>query len=499
MITPVRSAQWRSLLARLLVFLVPSFLQGPKAREMIRPAKLSPTAYLDGVRGLAALFVFFCHYSYQAFRIAFSWGCEDDNWSWLKLPILRLWYQGPMAVSIFYVISGYALSYRAMKLARARSWPDFWNSVSSLVFRRGIRLYLPTAISTLIIVFLLRIGAYDWNRDFANDKTYMKNVVEPHPLRMDSSYDQLVDWLKHLFDFIHVYDWERYKTTASYDVHLWTIPTEFRCSLYLFIAIVGTARLKTWARFLTIISATLFTFGNSRWDMLLFFCGMMLAEYDHIRGAHLAPPLPLPPPATSTSDHYYSSSSSSSSDDEYDEDAQLEKPSAATALDPRRRNLMPYVWGALSVVALYLLSFPDDKGDITPGWRLLTAAIPSWWAATRFRYWQSIGAVLFLFVVGHSPRWQRLFETAPVQYLGKISYALYIMHGPVMHTLGYSWERLAYAITGTEGYWFNAGFTLGACFAVPTVVWVADIFWRAVDMPSVRFAKWLENKWLAKD
>jgi hypothetical protein len=204
---PFRCAPWR-VFVRFLVFLVPSFLQGRHAREQIRPAKLSPTAYLDGMRGLAALFVFFCHYFYQAFVIAESWGCGDTNYQILKLPFLRLWYQGPAAVCVFFVISGYALSYRPMKLIRSRSYSDLATTMSSLIFRRGIRLYLPTAISTLMIICLLRIGAYEWTRDFANDRTYMKNVVEPHPDRMEDGYAQLRDWAWEMFKSLNVFTWD---------------------------------------------------------------------------------------------------------------------------------------------------------------------------------------------------------------------------------------------------------------------------------------------------
>lgn len=205
-----RLAPRRLPLLRFLVFLVPSFLQGRHAREQLCPTKLSPTAYLDGIRGLAALFVFFCHYFYQAFTIAEGWGCGETNYHILKLPFLRLWYQGPPAVCVFFVISGYALSYRLLKLARNRSYTDFSTAISSLVFRRAIRLYLPTAISTFMIVGLLRLGAYEWTREFALDRTYMKNIVEPHPERMESAYAQYRDWAIHMYRFIHVFGWDKF-------------------------------------------------------------------------------------------------------------------------------------------------------------------------------------------------------------------------------------------------------------------------------------------------
>ncbi|EJP65493.1 acyltransferase-like protein [Beauveria bassiana ARSEF 2860] len=457
-----RSTSWRPLLLlRLGVFLIPSFLQGRHAREQIRPAHLSPTAYLDGMRGLAALVVFFCHYFYQAFIIAEGWGAGETNYHLLKLPFIRLFYQGPPAVCLFFVISGYALSYRPLKLVRSRAPADLATAISSLVFRRGIRLYLPTAISTLLIVCLLRVGAYEWTREFATDRTYMKNVVETHPPRMEFASDQLLDWAKHMYRFVHVFDWNQFGGSTYYDVHLWTIPVEFRCSLYLFLVLIGTARLQAKFRFIVVGGIMWFVYSHSRWELLLFLCGMVLAEMDLIRGAH----------KTSSPD--------------------LLLCKLAPVRRPRWKRLC---WAGLALVGLYLMCQPDLKGNITPGWVWLHSQIPIWWRADPYRYYQSLGAVVFAYAVGHSPSWQAFFNTAPVQYFGKISYALYLMHGPALHCIGYHWERMAYAITGVDGYWYNVGFVLGAVFCIPTVVWCADIFWRAVDIPTVKFAKWVESK-----
>ncbi|KAJ3478025.1 hypothetical protein NLG97_g8685 [Lecanicillium saksenae] len=455
-----RSTAWRPLLIRFGFFLIPSFLQGRHAREQIRPAKLSPTAYLDGMRGIAALFVFFCHYFYQAFIIAEGWGAGDNNYHFLKLPFIRIWYQGPPAVCLFFVISGYALSYRPLKLVRSRSSNDFATAISSLVFRRGIRLYLPTAISTFLIICLLRIGAYEWTREFANDRTYMKNIVEPHPLRMEFASDQYLDWAKHMYRFVHVFDWNKFGGSTSYDVHLWTIPVEFRCSLYLFLVLIGTARLQTKFRFLAVGGIMGFVYSHSRWELLLFLCGMVLAEMDLIRGAHKSlSELPI-----------------------HD----------GTPLS--RRKWTRIFWGMLSILGLYFMCQPDVRGNITPGWIWLHDQIPKWWKEEHYRYYQSLGAVVFAYAVGHSASWQRFFNHGVVQYFGKISYALYLMHGPATHCIGYHWEMMAYSITGVEGYWYNTGFVLGAVFVIPTVVWCADIFWRAVDIPTVKFAKWVESK-----
>ncbi|KAK7413520.1 hypothetical protein QQX98_007597 [Neonectria punicea] len=461
----LRSMRWRVIFVRLAWFFVPSFLQGRSMREQIRPTKMAPTAYLDGMRGLAALFVYFCHYSYQSFIIAKGWGCNDSHYDILKLPFLRLWYQGPPAVCVFFVISGYALSYRPLKFIRSRNTTDFSTTMSSLVFRRFIRLFLPTAISTFMIVCLIRMGVYEWTRDFAMDRAYMKNIVEPHPKRMEDGYAQFRHWAGDMFYFVHVFGWKPHGGSTNYDVHLWTIPVEFRCSLYLFLVIVATARLRTIYRFFFLTTVTLVTYRNSRWELVMFFFGMALAEWDHIRGAHVSPPA-LP----------------------------LEEKQAA----PAQQTLKTIFWNLVSILGMYLMCQPDDGGEDTPGWVYLSTLIPKWWDSEQYRYWQCTGAVVFVFAVGYSAFWQRVFNSAIVQYFGKLSYALYLMHGPAMHAIGYHWEKWAYSLTGVEGYWYNAGFALGACFCVPTVIWCADIFWRAVDIPTVKFAKWFESKVIVK-
>jgi peptidoglycan/LPS O-acetylase OafA/YrhL len=463
---PLRCAPWRAIV-RVLVFLVPSFLQGRHAREQIRPAKLAPTAYLDGMRGLAALFVFFCHYSFQAFIIAESYGCDETNYHFLKLPFIRLWYQGPVAVCVFFVISGYALSYRPLKLIRSRSNADLATTMSSLIFRRGVRLYLPTAISTFGIFCLLRMGVYEWTREFATDRNYMHNIAEPHPERMEDGYEQFWHWAWEMFRSINVFTWDAKFGRMSYDVHLWTIPVEFRCSMFLFLTILGTARLRTQWRFITVAGCTWVSYRYSRWEMILFFAGMMLAEMDHIRGAHVsAPALPT---------------------------KEADEPTVSVF-----DRLKPAFWILLSIGALFLMCQPDSRGHMTPGWVYLTTLIPEWWDAEGYRYWQSVGSIIFVLAVGYSPSWQRFFNTGVVQYFGKISYAIYLMHGPVIHTAGYMWEKWAYSVTGIEGYQYNAGFMLGSVFVIPTVIWWADVFWRAVDIPTVKFAKWFENKLIVK-
>ncbi|KAK4195079.1 acyltransferase 3 [Triangularia verruculosa] len=358
-------------------------------------------------------------------------------------------------VAVFFVISGYALSLKPLTLLSAHNFTGFSSTLSSLIFRRGMRLFLPPALSTLFIVVLVRLGCYSATDEFAHDFTYVRNVQETHYAALNTTSQQLGDWAVGVGGFIHVWDWEVFGGLTRMDVHLWTIPVEFRASMILFLVLIGTARVKRRVRWWLVGGVGMgYCFGSGRWEMMLFLWGMGLAEFDVYQGRE----------------------------------------------QHKRSGL--WGWTGLSLLGLFFMSQPDQGSETTPGWVVLTGMIPGWWVEEeRYRYYQSLGAALFVLAVGRSKGWQGVFTWGPVQYLGRISYALYLMHGPVLHTFGYAVERFVWTrITGveTEGM-YNLGFGLAALVIVPAVIWVSDVFWRGVDAPVVRFARWVEGVCSARE
>ncbi|TGJ88744.1 hypothetical protein E0Z10_g113 [Xylaria hypoxylon] len=487
------------VLRRIAVFLLPSFTHHrfSPARERrgdhtsSNGAKaLSPTAYLDGMRGLAAFFVFFCHYFYTAFFIAEGYGwlprpppdsdapppTTSKYTSLWRLPFVRLLYSGPSMVCVFFVISGYALSLRPLQLARKRNSEAFARTTSSLVFRRFFRLYLPPVISTLGVALLLRWGAYEGTREFIQNRTFTRNVIEHHPVRLGSLSAQLTHWAHEMWAFVHIWSWANHAGSTQYDVHLWTIPLEFRCSMMLFLVLVGTARLRENIRLVVVGLLSWFVLRNDRWEMLLFLAGMTIADLDLRRNAHEG-----------------RGSTAGSSSPQPTLQLPLDEKIKPIPSPLHERSTTDSFWTLVSIFALYLLSCPDAGPWDVPGWRYLGTLIPIWFTE-KYRFWQVVGSCLFVFCAARSRGWQRFFELPPIQYLGHLSYAMYLMHGPVTHILGYPVQRWAWGITGIEGSAFKSGVALAALINIPLVIWAADIFWRLVDMPTVRFAKWLESK-----
>ncbi|KAI8633807.1 acyltransferase family-domain-containing protein [Xylariaceae sp. FL1651] len=527
----LRPSSWCSMLRRTVIFLLPSFTHHrfSPARERHRAGStgssldtaaaaasmnssssssssssnkraLSPTAYLDGMRGLAALFVFFCHYFYTSFVISEGYyklppapapPSSSEYTSLLRLPFVRLLYSGPSMVCVFFVISGYALSLRPLQLVHGRNRAAFARTLGSLVFRRFFRLYLPPVASTLGIALALRAGAYEGTRAFATDRRYVRNAVEHHPPRLGgpglAAGGQLAHWAAAMWRFVHVWSWDRFGGSTDYDVHLWTIPVEFRCSMALFLVLAGTARLRPNVRVALVGFIAWFVLRSDHWEMLLFLAGMLVADLDVRRGAH-----------EQREDRGRTTTTTKVVKGGAGLLLPLDEKRTAGETPPGPQSAGISLWALVSALALYLLSCPDAGTDNVPGWMFLGTLIPEWFVE-KYRFWQIFGACLFVFCAARSRGWQRVFEVAPVQYLGRVSYAVYLCHGPVTHIAGFVVQRWMWGITGTEGRAYEIGAILAALINIPLVIWAADVFWRAVDVPTVRFAKWLEAKLSVED
>ncbi|KAI4745169.1 hypothetical protein E4T50_04465 [Aureobasidium sp. EXF-12298] len=454
------------LAKRFLLFLLPTFIQHRLYPEPVKAKRLHPSGYLDGMRGLAALFVFFYHFSYSSHDVLTAYGGTgkpDEHREFLKLPFIRFIYTGPAMVSIFYVVSGYALSYKPVKLMRKKSWKDLLHTLSSATFRRAIRLYLPCFISTLMIVLLVRLGAYDATRDIAYDEKRLNQVREFHLARYESLWHQLTDWAHMMWIFVHPWSFGTKDTDIDIDKHLWTIPMEFRSSLVLYLTQLGLSCLRPIVRILCLVALIIWCHEKDRWEMILFYSGFLLAELDFRRQALAAAKSLLPTnikslPATS-----------------------------------QRQRLWAVLYILVFLVGIYLGGQPQSHVEHAPGWATLHSYIPSY-SSHKQRYWVGWAAILLVWSTSNSSLLRRLFTNGPVQYLGKISFSLYLMHGPITHTVGYASMDFFWCVIGDDSYMTKEiGFALAAVVNIASTIWAADIFMRVVDVPTVQFAKWVEK------
>src|SRR5438105_3257155 len=94
--------------------------------------------------------------------VAFAWRLNSLDCSYLfQLPILHIAVEGgKFSVGIFFIVSAYVSSLKALKLAHARRFDEGRKAIARSTLRRTVRLALPATVTTTISWLLYELGAY---------------------------------------------------------------------------------------------------------------------------------------------------------------------------------------------------------------------------------------------------------------------------------------------------------------------------------------------------
>lgn len=404
---------------------------------MVEERKLRPTAYLDGLRGLAAFAVYTAHseaWNHDVQLIQYGFGYKE-HYSFITLPFVRVFFTGGhSAVAIFFVISGFVLSQRPLQLIKRNQ--DVYEVLSSAVFRRPIRLFMPFIAVTFIFLTLWHI--------FSIELEWPK----PQP----TYFGEVINWWNEFTAFTYPF-----KTPSdawfTYDFPLWTIPIEFQGSILVFVTLLAFSRIKAKARIILISVMAVYFLHCGGWQMTCFLSGMILAETDY-------------------HNHY------------------------------------------LFLPAMYLASQPAGAKTIslsydTPGWYYLTSIIPPVYANVDYwRFWATIAAPMIVASVSH-PFARTILESRFPQYLGRISFALYLVHIPIAGTIGdrifrmtgfvrpgtapSAWDNL-FPVPAIGPLGLELSFLIPQMIILPITLYISELATRAFDEPSMRLGKWAYEK-----
>lgn len=469
-------------------------INAEKARENTARASRRDTEWLDGLRGVAALLVFFTHFSFSYwYKTRFVYGTNippgtktwkgewfpymaanengtmvigngsQDNHSVLQLPILRLIAYGEPMVVIFFIVSGYSLSLKPLSLVRSRQHTKYMSHLASSIFRRPIRLLLPVIVSTLLVAIAAGLGVSRHAASIANYTTdedfhelFGGWAHEWSAPQKDSLWLQLKDWffsLTPLMDFFTHNQWP----ASSYDNHLWTIPVEFRCSMFLFLTHAATALFTARVRLAIVIVFAIggLTWGDT-WEMCAFWAGMALCEINMV----------CPP-------------------------SDRESHADRSRIWVRRSSL-----AAVLLSGLFLMSMPRAYARYTPFYAgLARYHIPGLRMDNQSRFWQCLGCIMVAAAISRTMALKQVFSSRICRYLGRISFALYIVHGPICRSLGYSsavkfWEWFGHDTDAV----YNFSVACTALLVFPTTFAISHLFCIYIDEPIVRAARTLDAK-----
>ena len=427
---------------------------------------LRRTAYLDGLRGFAAFLVYCGHHQLRAhesmqggviFENAFGY---NRQYHFACLPGIRTFFSGGhFSVTVFFVISGYVLSAKPLALIQAREHMKLGDSLASALFRRWLRLHIPVICTTFL--YMTSWHAFGLWADHSPQSRYR---------------DEVWKWYAEFKNYSFVFRTGG-EAWFTYNFHVWSIPVEMRGSIVIYTALLAFSRCKKNARLCCEIGLIFyFMYIVDGWFCSMFMSGMLLCDLDLLVGSNDLP--------------------------------------AFIMVFDRFKN---YIFHGLFVISIYLGGVPSYSADIdilktSFGWQFLSFLKPQ--AVFDYKWFYLLWASTFLVAsIPRIPRLKAFFEYQFNQYLGRISFAFYLIHGPIMWTLG---DRL-YAAVGlskesqalTLLRWINImrlprvgplglelNFLIPQLFILPVTLWLAEIVTKLFDDPSVRFSQWACEKTL---
>lgn len=390
----------------------------------------------------------------------------------IQWPFIRLLFSGTTPVCVFFVISGYALSYKPLKLTRQGRYAEMGSALSSLSFRRHIRIYIP-AVTVAFVAMIMR-----WFQLFGleGDQTWFPTRQPPLG---ETFYSHISLWLYHMTRFIDPFPGEGQNHSNPYEGHMWTLPQEFCASMFIFTCLSAFSRLRPQARLFLNVLVVIYAHYLGRWVMFLFTSGMLLCDLKfHLEGTCSRAVQP-----------------------------NGKAPIGSAVLPEHNSPVIPRPWTISQkigltvslVVSLSLLSYPEygvwgrEHVDV-PGFITLDS-----WVPRRYdqydQFWISIGAVMFVFIVDRVTALQSIFNMFVPQYLGKISYSMYLVHGSVIWSMGRMYKIIAVSLVGgVESPIVGVGVTISMILSYITVLIIGDLTTQHVDKRAVDLGRWIYDR-----
>ncbi|KKQ72100.1 MAG: hypothetical protein UT33_C0005G0021 [Candidatus Peregrinibacteria bacterium GW2011_GWC2_39_14] len=114
--------------------------------------------YLDGIRAISAIIVVFHHYILAFLPALYTGNAAESHINaaseaYLAGSPLGIFYAGNFAVCLFYILSGFVLSYKFLKFKN-------YEIIISSAIRRYFRLVVPILVSVFVAYILMKLGFF---------------------------------------------------------------------------------------------------------------------------------------------------------------------------------------------------------------------------------------------------------------------------------------------------------------------------------------------------
>jgi peptidoglycan/LPS O-acetylase OafA/YrhL len=417
------------------------------------------TAWLDGLRGVAAFLVMAYHYHLDMFyfKTEAPYGAPGTGrWDIWRLPYLRLWWcSGHTQVGIFFVLSGFVLSWGGLASIREGRHEKFAQSLGSATFRRWLRLFMPCWVVGTLSLLQFWLGLVSLPFD-----------------RKTSFLAQAWDYILECERFANPFHLERnnFELLNKYNHTMWTIPLEWAGSLLVFATLLGVNQIRNYRRrTVVVITISLYACQSARWNYWLFASGILLADYVRQAGGF-------------------------------------------EQLSNRMTIWSRLGWMFVLLLGGWLAGVPDQSIYYErPGYKFLEKLVPHKWTGIEGgnRFWWSWAGIFIITSISHFATLRRLFERQFPRYLGRISFMLYLTHRMIGEIVGSAIRRQLPYILGMPikppgqeqqiwviqgAFWSFLAYLFTWCMLAPLAFILANFLEILVDVPCTRFSKWVDDK-----
>ncbi|OIW26983.1 hypothetical protein CONLIGDRAFT_493802 [Coniochaeta ligniaria NRRL 30616] len=336
--------------------------------------------WVDGLRGIASTLVVLTHIA-RAFDgdLFLPTSQEDLPPRLLQWPFLRILVQGRIGVTIFAFVTGYVCALKPIRLCLQGNQEAAFTSIGKSALRRVPRLVLPAALATTIIWFLTQFGIFLVAK---RCDSWWAGATSP------DATPYLGDSVKSLINSI-VSTWAH--GTNDYDGNQWTLLPLLKGSIWVYVFMVATAFTQQKYRMLLSFGMWMYFFiGSDSAFGMQFFWGVLLADLQNLESAN--------------------------------------------AFLTERRRLCRILSIVFILLGLTIASFPEGHAEWMTWSRIelaiLKPILPNDPDFPRFA--SGIGLELITLGLHFSPWVRDLLSSRYLLWLGKQSFAVYLLHGPLL-------------------------------------------------------------------
>lgn len=376
-------------------------------------------SHLDSLRGIAALIVVIVHYlaAFYPYAIFGNEGGYQQHSSLEGIfffPVFGLVVSGHFAVCLFFILSGYVISYQYLG---ERS--QIGNIIKAIIKR-------PIRLGGLVYISII----------FAAILWYFDLFLNLPASELTTSQPWFSNFWKGNFEFSNLF----YVLTTSafsdgnhYNPPLWTIKIELYGSIMVYIFLLFFGRFKF--RVLLLFSL-IFVFYNSLYQG--FWIGLTIAEVIK---------------------HHKSI---------------------------KKFIAKPYCYWIIFILFVYFSAYPNYTSQNFIS-KTIYSILPD--DVNFGGGYPMFSALLVFLLVSSSLTIQKLLRKPILKFLGKISYALYVMHIMFIGSIS-SWLYLYFY----NDFGHHISFVIAFGISMPCIILTSYLATLYVDIPSIHISKYVSNR-----